>query len=98
MDKISTKITGATAATNVAANSKAPQQAATAVPAKGAASGLANAIELSALAVEAMRSDAPIDSAKIQQIRQAIAEGRYPMEPGEIAKAMIRMEFGDDAA
>ena len=31
----------------------------------------------------------PVDSERVEQIRQAIAEGRYPLVPAEIADAMI---------
>ncbi|MGB7406524.1 MAG: flagellar biosynthesis anti-sigma factor FlgM [Pacificimonas sp.] len=72
-------------------------KAAAAAPTASTQTGM-RTVELSALAVEALRSDAPIDTNRVEAIRTAIAEGRYPVEPGEIAKAMIRMEYGDDAA
>ena len=36
---------------------------------------------------------APIDTAKIQAIRTAIAEGRYPVNPRAIAERMVELDL-----
>ncbi|MEO0499779.1 MAG: flagellar biosynthesis anti-sigma factor FlgM [Pseudomonadota bacterium] len=95
MNGISTKLDGISAVVSTA--TRDALTGAAVKPAAKPSPPAPSAIELSALAVEALRSDAPVDSARVEAIRTAIAEGRYPVEPGDIAKAMIRMEFGDDA-
>jgi len=35
----------------------------------------------------------PIDSAKIEAIRSAIASGRYPVDPEKIAERMIALDL-----
>jgi negative regulator of flagellin synthesis FlgM len=35
----------------------------------------------------------PVDSAKVAQIRAAIAEGRYPVDAGRIAERMIALDL-----
>lgn len=37
---------------------------------------------------------APIDAGKIAEIRAAIAEGRYPVDPAAIAAKMIELDLG----
>ena len=37
-------------------------------------------------------SEPPIDRAKVESIRQAIAEGRYPVDPERIAAKMLAIE------
>ncbi len=40
---------------------------------------------------------APVDQAKVDDIRAAIAEGRYIIDPQELAKKMIALDlFGED--
>lgn len=34
-------------------------------------------------------NSAPVDSERVQQIRQALADGSYPLSPAKIADAMI---------
>jgi negative regulator of flagellin synthesis FlgM len=46
---------------------------------------------------ELVSSGAPVDSAKVAQIRAAIAEGRYPVDPGKIAERMIALDLPERA-
>ncbi len=44
--------------------------------------------------VAAMAAEgAPVDAARVAAIRAAIAEGRYPVDPGRIAAAMIEVDL-----
>lgn len=36
----------------------------------------------------------PVDSARVAALREAIAQGRYAIDPGAIADAMLRLEGG----
>ena len=51
------------------------------------ASGASNPV--AAMAAEG----APVDNARVAAIRAAIAEGRYPVDPGKIARAMIEIDL-----
>ena len=48
-------------------------------------------VRLSPVAKE-LAAQAPIDSGKVASLKAAISEGRYPIDPGAIASAMIRSE------
>ena len=39
----------------------------------------------------------PIDTAKVAAIKEAIAQGRYPVDPIRIAEGMIALGFGPKA-
>lgn len=56
-------------------------------PSDGAVSGPASAS--SAMAAEG----APVDSGKVAAIRDAIAQGRYPVDPDKIAASMIALDL-----
>jgi flagellar biosynthesis anti-sigma factor FlgM len=36
----------------------------------------------------------PVDGARVAALREAIAQGRYVIDPGAIADAMLRLEGG----
>jgi negative regulator of flagellin synthesis FlgM len=36
---------------------------------------------------------APVDSARVESVRVAIREGRYPLDPGRIAKRMLDLDL-----
>ena len=36
---------------------------------------------------------APIDSARIERVKQAIAEGKYPVDPEKIAEKMLDLDL-----
>ena len=36
---------------------------------------------------------APIDSARIERVKQAIAEGKYPVDPEKIAERMLDLDM-----
>ena len=38
-------------------------------------------------------SDAPVDSGRVKEIREAIEKGRYPLDPGRTADAIIAAGF-----
>jgi len=44
-------------------------------------------------AAQLVAAGAPIDTAKVASLRQAIAEGRYPIDPQRIADAMIKLDL-----
>lgn len=44
-------------------------------------------------AAELVAQGPPVDSAKVQMIRAAIAEGRYPVDPHKIAERMLALGF-----
>ena len=44
-------------------------------------------------AAEMAASGAPVDSEKVAAIRAAIAEGRYPVDPGKIAEKMLALDL-----
>jgi len=67
---------------------------ATRSPAKAPASsppGGASDVQLSALAAEMAGGDdtPPVNAARVAEIRQAIAEGRFAIDPGAIADRLI---------
>ena len=39
---------------------------------------------------DGMRGPAPVDKALVERIGAAIAEGRYPVDPDAVARAMLR--------
>ncbi|TPE59016.1 flagellar biosynthesis anti-sigma factor FlgM [Sandaracinobacter neustonicus] len=53
--------------------------------------------QISAAARE-MSASPPVDSAKVQSLRSAIAEGRYQIDADSIASAMIRSELPGSTA
>lgn len=65
----------------------------TGVKSKPASSNAGDAAEvrLSALAgqLQAGDADAPVDSARVAEIRQAIADGRFRIDTGAIADSLI---------
>ena len=44
-------------------------------------------------AARELSASPPVDSAKVQSLRSAIAEGRYQIDADSIASAMIRSEL-----
>lgn len=46
-------------------------------------------VQLSALAAQVKGSGAPVDKAKIDEIKQAIAEGRFTINAGAIADRLL---------
>lgn len=44
-------------------------------------------------AAELVAQGPPVDSDKVQMIRSAIAEGRYPVDPHKIAERMLALGF-----
>ena len=42
---------------------------------------------------EMAAAGAPVDAEKVAAIRTAIAEGRYPVDPDRIARAMIELDL-----
>lgn len=45
-------------------------------------------------AVRRMAAEPPVDSARVSDLREAIASGRYRVDPERIADAMLRSEPG----
>lgn len=60
-------------------------------PAGGAAAALGDAVSLSAVAgdLQSGTAEAPIDGARVAEIRQAIADGRFTINAGAIADNLI---------
>ena len=50
-------------------------------------------ISVGSLVSDIASSGAPIDGAKVAAIKQAIAEGRYPVNPERIADAMLALDL-----
>ena len=61
-------------------------------PAQGSAAPKAGEAALTNPAAQLAAAGAPIDTAKVASLRQAIAEGRYPIDPQRIADAMIKLD------
>jgi negative regulator of flagellin synthesis FlgM len=40
-----------------------------------------------------MAAGAPVDAAKVAAIREAIADGRYPVDPKKIAQSMLELDL-----
>ena len=51
----------------------------------------AGAVALAAIGLAG--SDAPVDSGRVKEIREAIEKGRYPLDPGRTADAIIAAGF-----
>ncbi|MEO6798901.1 MAG: flagellar biosynthesis anti-sigma factor FlgM [Rhodanobacter sp.] len=81
-----------------ATNHPGSSSASTAAPADGAAAALRNGDQLnltnSARALQEARqtSASPVDAKRVEQIRQALADGRYKIDAGRIADRMIAMD------
>jgi negative regulator of flagellin synthesis FlgM len=45
-------------------------------------------------AVRRMAAEPPVDSARVSELRESIASGRYRVDPEKIADAMLRSEPG----
>lgn len=71
----------------------AGQSAVASAPAGGAAAGTRRTAAGGVVA-ELVSSGAPVDGDKVSAIRQAIAEGRYRVDPEGIAEQMIRVDLG----
>ena len=72
--------TAATAVTATPAAPASPQPQASAAP------------QIAALA-KAMASSAPVDTDRVQEIKQAIANGTFPILPATIADQMMAMRY-----
>ncbi|WP_207791638.1 flagellar biosynthesis anti-sigma factor FlgM [Sandaracinobacteroides hominis] len=59
-------------------------------PGTGARTAAAPAVAVS----RDIASTAPVDTAKVNAVREQIASGSYKLDPARIADAMIRMEKG----
>ena len=43
--------------------------------------------------LELVSGGAPVDSAKVEAVRIAIREGRYPLDPGRTARRMLDLDL-----
>ena len=71
----------------------AGQGAAAAAPA-GSAASADRSNGAGGIVSELVAMGPPVDGDKVSAIRQAIAEGRYSVDPDAIAERMIAAEFG----
>ena len=60
-------------------------------PARPTGSAPDPAVALAAIGLAG--SDAPVDSGRVKEIREAIEKGRYPLDPGRTADAIIAAGF-----
>ena len=60
-------------------------------PARPTGSEPGPAVALAAIGLAG--SDAPVDSGRVKEIREAIEKGRYPLDPGRTADAIIAAGF-----
>ncbi len=71
------------------------QAAGVAKPAANTAGETSSRVELSALATVARdAASAPIDKARVAEIREAIANGTYKVDPEKIAAKMVELDLG----
>lgn len=72
-----------------------PARASTNAAATG--TGPANVAQAGGLA-QALAASPPVDLDRVVRVKQAIADGTYPIEPGTIADSMIalRLQFSKD--
>ncbi|MHB9880233.1 flagellar biosynthesis anti-sigma factor FlgM [Pacificimonas sp. ICDLI1SI03] len=94
MNKLTAPVIAPTRLTGSAAESRAKPAADTPVS-TAARPQPASDVDLSATAAQAFSADAPVDRSRIDAIRTAIAEGRYPVDPQAIARSMVAFEFGE---
>jgi negative regulator of flagellin synthesis FlgM len=66
------------------------QQPAAGAPVKGGAPSPA----AGGTVADLVNAGPPVDGGKVSEIRQAIAEGRYAIDPERIAEAMIASDLG----
>ena len=93
MDKLSGAVTGAArVAGPLEARKDVPQPAAAD---KAASSGSGSSVDLSGLAAQLLSGEAPVDQTRIEEIRAAIAEGRYPVDAEAVAAKMVEFELGE---
>lgn len=77
----------------IEANRSAPGQGVSAeVHARGDSRKLGH-VTVGSLVSDIASSGAPIDGVKVAAIRQAIAEGRYPVDAERIAEAMLALDL-----
>ena len=75
------------------ARSPAGQAAAAAAPA-GSPDASGRSAGLGGLVSDLVSLGAPVDTDKVSALRQAIAEGRYRVDPDAIAERMIAADLG----
>lgn len=63
-------------------------------PAGGTAANMPALVSEGRAAVRRMAAEPPVDSARVSELREAIASGRYRVDPERIADAMLRSEPG----
>lgn len=63
-------------------------------PPKGRAANMPALVSEGREAVRRMAAEPPVDSARVSELRQSIASGRYRVDPEKIADAMLRSEPG----
>jgi negative regulator of flagellin synthesis FlgM len=68
---------------------RAPAQASQATPAAASAAAETVATPASRMAAQG----APIDTARIDRVKQAIASGKYPVDPDKIAEKMLDLDL-----
>ena len=72
-----------------------PEAGGAARPAEAAAPQAPQRAELSPLATEARdAANAPIDKARVAELREAIANGNYKVDPERIAAKMVELDLG----
>lgn len=72
---------------------KGPAPVAQAENVRPSGSGAANSGEVAMATVVSASSEAPVDNARVAEIRNAIEQGRYPIVPAKIADSMIAAGF-----
>jgi negative regulator of flagellin synthesis FlgM len=78
-----------------AAKLRETAQTRTAAPAapQGPAASIVAETTVATPAARMAAQGAPIDSARIERVKQAIAEGKYPVDPEKIAERMLDLDM-----
>lgn len=80
---------------STAPSTDAPKRVAMLTPKPDAVGASAGLSRLVTLAADLARQGPPVDYVKIAQIRQAIADGSYRVDPSKIAQAVIAFHKED---
>ncbi|MXP41550.1 flagellar biosynthesis anti-sigma factor FlgM [Altererythrobacter soli] len=72
---------------------KGPAPVTQAESVRPAAGGIARQGDASAASIVSAGTEAPVDSARVAELRAAIEQGRYKLDPAKTADAMIAAGF-----
>jgi len=84
-------VSAAVDAAKLRETAQARQTAPTTQPSQATASVVAETVATPSARMAAQ--GAPIDSARIERVKQAIASGKYPVDPDKIAEKMVDLDL-----